>query len=115
MLYHKDLGLPKGFNGNVGTVRLDYSMHAKQAALNDKYGRIKEFNVLDTSNAQVIEVELVNGQVNKIVYRTEYTKTLDLVIVVMPRGHYFFVKSQWLNLASDDHKTLDVSKYNRVS
>ena len=111
MLYHKDLGFPKGFNSQVGTVLLQYTQHAKLAALSDKYGRIELSKTLNTSEAECIELQVEQGQVTKLVYRIAYDTGRDLVIVCRPQGNGFIVPTLWLNLKSDKHETLDVSKY----
>jgi hypothetical protein len=95
MLYHKDLGFPKGFNSQVGTVVLQYTQHAKLAALNDKYGRIDLQRTIDTNKAECIEIQLEQG----------------LIIVCRPQGRGFIVPTVWLNLKSDKHETLNLSRY----
>lgn len=110
-LYHKDLGFPKGFNSKVGTRFLTYSQHAKLSAINDRYGRIDLPVSVNTNTALCIEAEIANKAVTKLVYRVSYNNTLDLVLVVMPKGAQFIVKTVWLNLKSDKHTTLDLSKY----
>jgi hypothetical protein len=113
-LYHYITGLPKGFNGNVGTVPLQYTAHANAAARNDRYGLVTLPRVIDTKQAQVIEVGLDSGRVSKIVYRVKYSQTLDLVLVVVPYSATFIVKTVWLNSKADQHETLDVQKYKKV-
>ena len=109
-LYHSKLGLPKGIRTNLGIVTLNYSQHARTAATNDRYGSIELPSQIDTTNAQVIEVECSDmGTVTKIVYRVHYFLDLDLVVVLIPQTR--LVKTVWLNLKSDNHSSLDVSKY----
>jgi hypothetical protein len=110
-LYHVTLGFPKNFNPSIGTVMLTYSNHAHHASTSDRLGNIVLPRSLNTNNARCIELEYDNGQVLKLVYRTAYDSTKDLVIVCRPKGNLFVVATVWLNLKTDKHATLDTSKY----
>ena len=89
---------------------LDYSPHALDAALDDRYGNIVNLpKSLDTSKAQVVEVEMQGSKTTKVVYRIPYNEEYDLIIVLIPDRR--FVKTVWLNKNSDLHNTLDASKY----
>ena len=109
-LYHADLGIPQNAQTQHGQMLLDYSPHALDAALDDRYGNIVNLpKSLDTSKAQVIEVEMQGAKTTKVVYRIPYNEEYDLVMVLVPDRR--FVKTVWLNKNSDLHNTLDVSKY----
>lgn len=110
-LYHFQIGFPKGFNSNVGKVRAQYTRHAYEAALTDRYGRIVLPRMVDTQDAQCVEVELDGGRVSKLVYRIAYSKNYDLVLVCIPVQGHFLVKTVWLNKRRDQHLTLDASRY----
>jgi hypothetical protein len=110
-LYHYTLGFPSKFNPNVGTIKLEYSVHAKSASQTDRYGAIQLPGNLKTGSASCIELGLENGAVQKLVYRVSYSDTLDLCIVVAPRQGHFKVLTVWLNLKVDQHETLNASKY----
>lgn len=110
-LYHYTLGFPPKFNPNVGTVRLAYSRHALEAAKNDRYGDIKLRGTLDTTAAKCIELGLERGHVKKLVYRISYSSSLDLILACYIEGSHFKVATVWLNLKSDQHCTLDASRY----
>jgi hypothetical protein len=112
MLYHKDVGFPKGLNGNVGVVSLRYSHHALEAAANDRYGRIVLPETLDTNKATLIEVEVWAGRVTKAVYRTTADYQKDLILVIIPENNGGFVKTVWCNLKTDKHKSLRKHLYN---
>jgi len=114
-LYHYTLGFPRGFSSKVGRVNLKYGRHALEASQNDRYGAVKLPLNIDTNAAACIETEIDQGQVLKLVYRVPYNAGLDLVLVVIPRGSEFFVKTVWLNQKTDKHLTLDVSKYEKVA
>jgi hypothetical protein len=107
-LYNVALGLPVlNFKG-LGPIRLIYSRHAQQAALNDRYGHINLPTVLNPMHAELIEVEMSGGAPVKAVFRLPLDDRRDICLVVLPSG---LVKTVWVNLASDAHKTLDASKY----
>ena len=112
-IYHYTMGLPKGFDSNVGTVPLRYTRHAVEASQNDKYGPIKLPACLDTAAALCIEVYLQDGAVSKLVYRVTQSGPTDLVFVVVPDGRAFKVLTVWKNLKSDRHETLKSWKYAR--
>ena len=111
-LYHSELGIPPDAKTQHGSFLLTYSQHALQEAQNDRYGNGNIINLpkyLDTSQAQVIEVEMTGNKTTKVLYRIPYDEDHDLVMAVIPdRG---FVKTVWLNENKDLHKTLDHSKY----
>lgn len=108
-LFHFELGIPKIAQTKIGTIQLRYSMHAERAARSDRYGNISLPQDLDTNSAQVIEVEMRGRFTLKVVYRVKYNESADLVLVVLPENG--MVKTVWLNLNSDLHRTLDASKY----
>lgn len=110
-LYHFEIGFPRNLNVRFGTLRLRYSHHARQAALNDRYGDIDLPEALNTNTAKVIEVEVIGDRVEKVLYRVSYNDDFDLLVAVMPRDS--FVKTVWLNRRNDGHKTLNAAKYNR--
>lgn len=113
--YHFEIGLPKGFNGAMGVIPLEYTKHALEAAENDRYGKIKLPKEIDTNRAKVIEVEMRGREVLKVLYRVKCTKGLDLLVACMPMSDCFKVRTVWLNLASDAHGTLDASKYEKIA
>jgi len=108
-LFHKDVFLPK-FPLPQGKLALTYSNHAKQESESDKYGEVILPDTLDTEKAQVIEVELDNKGVAKIVYRLPMTDRRDISLAVIP-GRSLFVKTIWLNPRNDNHRTLNRKRY----
>lgn len=110
-LYHYTLGFPPKFNPNVGTIRLEYSVHAQAASQTDRYGAINPPATLKTGSALCIEVGLLDGAVQKLVYRMPYNDALDLCLVVAPRKGYFKVITMWLNSKNDLHSSLNKAKY----
>jgi hypothetical protein len=114
-LYHFQLGIPASvLNSLHGKTfeNLIYSNHARNACVTDRYGYITKppFSVsLDRSN--IVEVEVSNGAVSKVVSRLPYDKSFDIIVVLVP--HQRVVKTVWLNSKKDLHYTLDASKYSR--
>jgi hypothetical protein len=111
-LYHKDVYLPKEqVNKIAGLYQLRFSHHAINACLSDRYGMIVPPKQIQINENNVIELEIAQNQVNKIVVRIDYNQFKDLVLVLLPDG---FCKTVWLNEKSDKHKTLNKSVYARA-
>lgn len=115
MLYHFEVGFPKGVEKNlkkIGTVNnIEYLFHAKKAAMNDRYGIIELPDTLNVAKSKIIEVEVLNNRVTKMVFRTAYDNKFDIVVVMnLPD---LSVRTIWLNKRSDKHRTLDRSKYDK--
>lgn len=108
-LYHKETGLPLNkVSFQMGTVPLRYTRHAEEAARTDRYGFIKLPKFVNTDRAEVVEVEVTYGKIDKVVYRANYSEEADIILVI---GRGGVVRTVWLNLKSDKHKTLDKSRY----
>ena len=92
---------------------LDYSNHGMiEAAQDDRYGNILNLpRSLDTSKAQVIEVETSGNKTTKVLYRIPYDDLHDFTYGCNARKTSS-VKTVWLNRNDDLHRTLDTSKYN---
>ncbi len=116
MLYHKEIGFGKSADSLIGrSFRLQYSGHAKQACLNDRYGVISKppFNVQVTRD-NLIEIETNSfGTPIKFVIRLHYDIRYDIAIVIIPDFDVGTVKSVWLNDRNDTHKTLNASLYSK--
>lgn len=102
LLFHKDLGIPAPLkSGPPAGMRLTYSNHAKQAAMDD---RLTSVPAVVPSSYTLIEVESMNGRASKWVIRFDWKDpTRDLILVIMADG---FVKTVWTNAKNDSHKTL---------
>jgi hypothetical protein len=111
-LYHEAFGFPSGHERPIFTGMLTYSQHALQEADSDRYGRIALPTKFDAraTNAKLIEVEFDDRKrrVVKQVWRQSLDAQRDLVLVITYDG---YVKTVWVNLKSDAHRTLDGSKY----
>lgn len=111
-LYHSDIHLPQQAKGLEFMTLLNYTMHARQAAQDDRYGPITLPNVFDSRSATLIEAGMLNGQVVKAVYRQHYDNRFDLCLVINLKANR--VVTVWLNEKNDHHKTLDGGKYARA-
>lgn len=105
-LYHRDVWMP--FTLGFATL-LKYSRHALTEAARDRYGSLSLPASISTQEAEVIEVEVVNGKPHKALLRTRHDDKRDICIVVLLDTSV--VKTVWCNLRTDAHKTLDTSKY----
>lgn len=113
-LFHADIYIPPHLKSPCFWGPLKYTMHAQRAARNDRYGLIALPRELDVTKAQLIEVEADDGpggkltEVVKQVWRTALDEKRDIVLAIAYGGN---VKTVWVNLRDDLHKTLDESKY----
>ena len=107
-LYHKDIGFPKNmrFKAIEG---LTPSQHALREANSDRYGGFTLPTSFDPASWVVIEKEVINGALNKIVARKAYDATRDIVMafLIQPK----VIKTAWINVRDDSHKTLDRRAY----
>ncbi len=79
--------------------------------MNDRYGIIDLPTSVNISTSKIIEVEVINNKVTKMVFRTKYDATFDIIIVMnLPD---LSVRTVWLNKRSDKHRTLDRNKYDK--
>lgn len=111
-LYHSDIRLPDWFVKPTQRVTLSWSRHALRAASDDRYGVIPVQDMMTLEWYDVIEVGVVDEKVSKIVFRGGLDRYRDIVIVLSPMGgNVWKVRTCWVNLKTDAHKTLDKSKY----
>lgn len=100
---------------------LEYGPHARRAALNDRFGQLASVPLAhEFTRDEIFEVEVERGEIVKFCARLREGFSantglqIDLILVCMKsvrtRGA-LFVKTLWLNLRSDVHRTLDKSKY----
>jgi hypothetical protein len=112
-LYHVEVFMPKKFSKPCFAGRLRYTHHAQQEANSDKYGTIALIEFFDPAMAQLIESEVeVFGsgafRVVKQLWRMPLDAERDLVMAIKNDGT---VKTVWVNLRSDKHRTLNRSRY----
>jgi len=108
-LYHKELGFPSKLRFPTGRIVLEYTRHALEEAQKDRYGTIKLPRAIEMSACEVIEAEVVNGALNKILVRAPLDEERDICIALLPQSCK--VKTVWVNVRADCHRTLDKSKY----
>lgn len=120
-LYHRDLpgGIPLAavvaFLG-PDVLHLNYSRHARMAALADRYTRRGAWQApheVEVCYPAIVEAQIEDGVAVKIVVRLEMDAFRDLVLVLSQPddARRSFVRTLWLNDAGDNHNTLDASKY----
>lgn len=110
-LYHPEVYWPAEVirqlpNQTIGVV---YTKHAKQAAKSDRYGHIDLPNRIDMDRAFVFEAEL-NSRLclTKFGVRISLDNERDLCLIITCNLR---VKTVWVNLRADEHKTLNKNKY----
>ena len=111
-LYHKDIGFPEGIkmpDGFNPVIRLRYGNHARQEAFEEKYGVLNLPQMIDIRKADVFEMGVTGRTVTKIVCRIPHDDQNDIILAIMPDSG--FVKTVWANRKTDQHKTLNRSRY----
>lgn len=114
-LYHPEVYLPK-CNPPRGHVRVSYTGHAKRASQDDRYGYVPTPHILDLTNFRLVELAQEDGRDTKYVMRGPLDDERDVVYVLRysigSRGiRNYYVVTLWVNLNTDQHRTLDRSKY----
>ena len=109
-LFHKDIGFPAKMKFKK-VEDLHPSAHALRERDSDRYGKFEIPNEFDPATWDVVEVEVVNGALNKVVARKPIDKKRDVVMVFLPQSR--LIKTVWVNTNDDTHKTLDRSAYEK--
>ena len=111
-LFHREVFMPETLlNQIVGKeVKFSFSHHAKSECRNDRYGFIIPPTSVKVEASKVVELESTDGKVSKVVYRQALDAQRDIVLVFLPDG---FVKTLWINLASDNHRTLNKGAFSK--
>ena len=111
MLYHRDVNLPPQLKKLKKQIIPDlaYSYHAQNQAYNK--GIILP-DKLEYSGHNIIEAEIIDSIVYKLVVRVEYEHNSDYdICLVIINNNGILIKTLWLNNKTDTHKTLDKSNY----
>jgi hypothetical protein len=108
-LYHKDVFMPP-ISLPQGKFNLRYYQHAVEVA-NRRH--IPLLGVLDTKNAEVVEVKTKGAIPEKVVFRIPFDNGDHLCLAVETTRDTWWVRTLWKNRADDNHETLDTSKYDR--
>ena len=109
-LYHQQIGFPSSFRRPVGTFVTLPSRHAAERASEKRFDIPERINFNDFD---IIELEMINGRIAKMVIRGEYDDYDDICMAIIPKRGVMFVKTAWLNHWNDSHNTLDRSRYGR--
>ncbi len=133
-LFHRDLGIPDGLDLWTFKVwKLDYSKHALQAALTDRYGLPKRLpKSIQFTEAHIFEVEVFPTRFTALGIGTKFQTVkvcirvpaceggfegprpgmdLCLALVRGDEDDVLKVTTLWFNERADTHATLDRSKY----
>lgn len=108
--FHVSTGMPEAYKRPIYEGRLRYLPHALKESKQDQYGQITLPAIFNASEARLIEADFCSDKdrVIKQVWRQPLDKTRDLVLVISEGGK---VKTVWINLKTDKHKTLNTSRY----
>lgn len=101
--YNKAVYMPTVTFRDIETV-LRYWPHALEQAEQDRYGVIELPDTINLSRVELVEMEVVNNKIYKVVVRSHYNTQLDLVHVILLET--MSVKTVWLNRKNDRHHTL---------
>jgi hypothetical protein len=105
-LYHKDVYLPVIEFAPVYVLTL--SLHAKDQI---RLKNIPPFPLFFSRTCEVVEIQVVNGVVSKILARRKVSSEWDVCFVFLVREK--LIKTVWLNQRDDRHATLDENKYRK--
>ncbi len=112
-LFHSEVFMPERYKAPIFEGELRYRPHALDEAKRDRYGNIELPSFFNAAQAELIEAEfdVDRDQVTKQVWRQRLDATRDIVLVI---GRGGFVRTVWVNLRSDKHRTLNRAKYVRA-
>lgn len=93
---------------SLKTVRLIYTVHALDRC---KQKNIPTHQTLDSPPGSIVEIELTNGRIDKVVSRVSHSPTHDLVLVLVPITKTVYrVITVWFNNKDDNHSTLNLER-----
>lgn len=113
-LYHRDIFLPPVVSALANRqYNLAYTRHALTEAVNDKLGALTHApRSVKFQTYEIVEAELTDGEVTKLVVRLSYDERRDLILVLR---HFddgaATVVTVWTNAIGDKHKTLNRKNY----
>jgi hypothetical protein len=114
LLFHREVFMPpKILALGEFNVPVILTAHAEKAAAEDRYGVIAIPSRVAFSGKNVIEAEVVDKKLTKVLLRLEYDETRDLIMALSVPD--FRVKTVWFNLKSDIHSTLRRELYNTAA
>ena len=116
--FHKEVGFEKGIEEEIKKVfasfdSLNYTRHAMNQTIQDRYGIIPTCRVSDLQGAEIFEYTKANGVLQKVAIRvTNLSKDLDHCYSISVDGN---VITAWTNKKDDTHYTLDKRQYEKVN
>lgn len=110
--FHADVYMPESMRTPIHLGPLRYGRHAREEAKQDRFGSFELPERLNLDEARLIEAvyDSAAEACIKQVWRQPLDDRRDIVLVVVPRG---FVKTVWINLRTDKHRTLRRENYFR--
>jgi hypothetical protein len=110
-LYHREVFFPPEVTLPHGEYQLQLTHHAKTACKNDRYGEFELPQAIAIPSHSIFEIELEKGKLRKVVARVPFDDDCDVSIAMIPESGFMRVKTAWLNLKTDGHKTLKTHLY----
>lgn len=115
VLYHEKTGFPQDIISLLEkaasqqfTMKLEFTKHALERAAT--YGCTKQLPAqINWADIHIFEIGIVDGVLDKVVARLNFDNKNDVVFVLSAGNRK--VRTLWLNRKTDQHKTLDLSKY----
>ena len=113
MLYHNEVHWPRRVRSQLpnGIKTVVYSNHAVHESKRDRYGHVQLPQSVDLSQAFIFEAEEFSGKIVKVVFRYPLNDGRDIVMAAIPDKSQLYIKTVWMNETTDNHKTLDKSRY----
>lgn len=112
--YHREIGqgIPTNRNIPVGNITPHYTRHAEEEAQMDM-GIMKLPQQIKYEFKDVVEAYVKGGnRVEKYVVRINYDTQKDICFVIKPENN--LVLTNWFNMKSDKHTTLQREKYRQT-
>lgn len=116
-LYHRDIYMPHVISEHVWKLnmsQIEVSKHAHDKAI-ERDIHIFLSDLYHIEGKHVVEAELIDGVLTKIVIRKTHSPYYDVCYVLrwdMMKQRLVLITA-WLNAKLDDHSTLDASKYEK--
>lgn len=122
-LFNAATGIPDTLVTRVKALRLNlhWTWHARQAAVEDKYGVLPREAYPERFSWEdgwtLVEVEMnARYLITKFVVRRPADERRSIVLVIRPDGYAPSgrVVTCWTNLNTDNHKSLDTTKFTKA-
>lgn len=108
--YHTAKGLPDILLP-TGVFPLTYSTHALERTRAKGIWQHRLPAFLDTSNAELVDIEVQDQQVTAAAYRQHWTQQKDLVLACQVNQQPWLVRTLYINAKQDRHPTLNLDPY----